>query len=96
MNQVLDSVPCKVTPAMNDLLKTEYKANGVKTTLFPMFPTKAPGPDGLPAHFFQRHWEVCGEEVTKAVLRIIEGTESAECINESMRKMQPDAAPSSA
>ena len=57
--------------------------------LFQMFPIKAPGPDGFPAHFFQRHWEVCGEEVTRAVIRIVDGTESAECINETTLVLIP-------
>jgi hypothetical protein len=49
-----------------------------------MFPTKAPGPDGFPAYFFQRHWDVCGEDVTRVVLNIFRGNESAECINETI------------
>ena len=39
--------------------------------------------------FFQRHWEVCGNEVTKAVLRIVEGIESAACINETVLVLIP-------
>ena len=54
-----------------------------------MFPIKAPGPDGFPAHFFQRHWDVCGADATKVVLRIVEGTESAECINETVLVLIP-------
>jgi hypothetical protein len=48
-----------------------------------MFPLKAPGPDGFPAQFFQKHWDVCGGEVTRAVLRILRGEESPECINKT-------------
>ncbi|XP_042974644.1 uncharacterized protein LOC122306276 [Carya illinoinensis] len=38
----------------------------------------APSPDGFPALFYQSHWEVVGEDVTKAVLEILnEGGEIA-------------------
>ena len=65
MNQVLDTVPRKVTVEMNAALEAPYSQEEVKTALFQMFPTKAPGLDGFPAHFFQRHWDICGDEVTK-------------------------------
>lgn len=49
--EVLEHVPTKVTPAMNDILLAPYDEKEVKAALFQMFPTKAPGPDGFPAHF---------------------------------------------
>ena len=52
MEAVLNCVPTKVTAEMNELLVAPYKEEEVKTALFQMFPTKAPGPDGFPAHFF--------------------------------------------
>ena len=54
-----------------------------------MYPTKAPGPDGFPAHFFQRNWELCGSEVTTAVLRILQGIDSPEAINNTFIVLIP-------
>ena len=39
--------------------------------------------------FFQRHWEVCGDDVTNVVLKVVKGTETAECINETMLVLIP-------
>ena len=50
---------------------------------------KAPGPDGYPAHFFKRHWELCGTEVTNIVLRILRGEESPDMINETILVLIP-------
>lgn len=54
-----------------------------------MFPTKSPGPDGFPAHFYQRHWDICGDDITKAILRIINGEESAACGNDTILVLIP-------
>ena len=55
MANMLNTVPTKVTPDMNDQLLAPFTEKEVKEALFQMFPTKVLGPDGLPAHFFQRH-----------------------------------------
>lgn len=89
MASVIDTVPRRVTDDMNSMLNAEYTQEEIKQALFQMFPLKAPGLDGFPAHFFQRHWDVCGAEVTKAVLRIVDGTESAECINDTLLVLIP-------
>jgi hypothetical protein len=57
MEAVLDTVPVKVSPEMNAKLIAPYIEAEVKEALFQMFPTNSPGPDGFPAHFFQRHWD---------------------------------------
>ena len=71
------------------MLCAPYSTEEVKAALFQMFPTKAPGPDGFPAHFYQRHWELCGEEVTAAVLRIVRGEETPESINDTILVLIP-------
>jgi hypothetical protein len=89
MDQVLDHVPRKVTPAVNSILDAPFSQEEVKKALFQMFPTKAPGPDGFPAHFFQRHWDICGEDITRAVLDIVRGNESTESINDTILVLIP-------
>jgi hypothetical protein len=92
MEGVLSTVPRKVSDIMNrDLLK-EYSGEEVKQALFPMFPTKAPGPDGFLAHSFQRHWELCGEEVTNVVIKMLNGTEDLSAINETPIVLIPKVA----
>lgn len=71
----------KVTLAMNEVLTKPYSEEEVKRALFQMFPTKALGPDGFPAHFFQKQWHLCGEEITKIVIQILKGENSREEIN---------------
>ena len=89
MEAVLCHVPRKVTPEMNDTLCADYSEEEVKSALFQMFPTKSPGPDGFPAHFYQRHWDVCGDEVTSIVLRIVTGVESPKSINDAVLVLVP-------
>ncbi|XP_048540160.1 uncharacterized protein LOC125519371 [Triticum urartu] len=84
LEDVLQHVPSKVTVAMNESLTAPYRKEEVKKALFQMYPTKAPGSDGFPAHFFQRHWDICGVAVTRAVLSIVRGEESPECVNDTV------------
>jgi hypothetical protein len=68
MEEILESVPASVTREMNEGFTAPYSEHEVKTALYHMFPTKVLGVDGFPAHFFQRNWDLCGVEVTTAVL----------------------------
>jgi hypothetical protein len=92
MEAELDTVPSKVTSEMNEGLLKPFVEKEVKEALFQMFPTKAPGPDGFPAHFFQRHWELCGAEVTSAVLRVLRGEDDPSLINKTFIVLIPKIA----
>ena len=89
MEEVLSHIPKKVDDSMNAMLTAVYTEKEVKEAQFQMYPTKAPVPDGFPAHFFQQNWGVCGDEVTKVVLRVLNGEESSEVINRTFIVLIP-------
>ena len=45
----------KVTQDMKSMLEQPFTAEEVSNALSQMCPTKAPGPDGFPTVFFQKH-----------------------------------------
>jgi len=92
MDAVLSKVPRKVTVEMNEALIAPFSEKEVKEALFQMFPTKAPGPDGYPAHFFQCHWDLCGKEVTEAVLAVLCRKEDLTSINDTIIVLIPKVA----
>jgi hypothetical protein len=92
IEKVLDTVPMKVTSLMNEMLDAPFDTSEVKAALFEMYPTKAPGPDRFPTHFFQRNWELCGVEVKKSVLRILSGVEDPAVVNKTFIVMIPKIA----
>jgi hypothetical protein len=70
---VLDHVPTKVSAEMNDRLLWSYSASEVEQALQLMKPSKAPGPDGFTAGFYQLHWDLMGPDITTAVLNFLNG-----------------------
>ena len=78
---ILEYVPAKVAPQMNDSLLRPFTGEEVRDAVFMMGASKAPGPDGLTAGFYQHHWELLGPGVTTAVLDFLNGGVMPESIN---------------
>ena len=70
---VLNCVQEKVMEHMNESLMRPFTAEEVREALFMIGASKAPGPDGLTAGFYQYHWEELGPGVTAAVLDFLNG-----------------------
>ena len=66
--ECLSKVNREITEDMLELLSKPYSNEEVKAVLFQMGPTKAPGPNGMNALFYQKFWHIVGNEVTDAVL----------------------------
>ena len=63
----------KVTELMNDALTTDFSTEEIKKAVFMMHPNKSPGPDGFTAGFYQRHWDLIGNDISNIVLSFLNG-----------------------
>jgi hypothetical protein len=68
VEECLSSVLARVSPDSNEMLCAVFTPEEVNHALAQMHPLKSPGPDGFGSCFFQKHWQVVGEEVRRSVL----------------------------
>jgi hypothetical protein len=64
--QVLCHVELKINEVMNEDLCKEFSEKEILDAMFQMGPLKAAGPDGFPARFYQRHWDIVGKDIVAA------------------------------
>lgn len=67
----------------------EYSGEEVKEAIQQMHPLKAPGPDGLPALFYQKYWHIVGGEVQELVLSILNNNASPTELNRTFLVLIP-------
>ncbi|XP_062114673.1 uncharacterized protein LOC133825790 [Humulus lupulus] len=61
--RILDCVPTSISEDINlDLIKP-VEPEEVKQALFQMHPDKSPGPDGFSPGFYQKFWDIVGEDI---------------------------------
>lgn len=61
----------KVISEMNARLEKPFTLEDIVEPLSQMCLTKAPGPYGLPAAFFQKHWQSVSRGVVETYLHIL-------------------------
>ena len=65
--KMLSSIPKLITPEDNNMLNKPITLEEVRLSVFSMNPDKSPGPDGFQAFFFQKCWDIVGEDLWKAI-----------------------------
>ena len=74
---------------MNDQLLSPFTGEEIRKALTDMNPTKAPGPDGLLALFFQKYQDIIGEDILQAVLNILNAGGDVTAWNSSLITLFP-------
>ena len=70
IEECLDAVQPKVSIEMQQTLSSKFSVDEIKAALFQMGPTKAPGPDGMNAIFYQKFWHIVGDNIVSIVLEL--------------------------
>ena len=71
IDEVIDAIPTRVTKEMNENLNRSFTKEEVAIALKQIHPTKAPGPDGMSAIFYQKYWSIMGCSITNMVLNVL-------------------------
>lgn len=70
--QIFNGFQAKVTTTMNDQLIQPVTKEEVEEAVFSIKPSSAPGSDGMTGLFYQRFWDVLGDQVTNEVQNFFE------------------------
>lgn len=77
----LGMVKKRVDGTMTEELLCPYQREEVLLALKEMHPSKSPGPDGLPAMFYQKFWDLVGDETCNMVLNYLNGGSMPDDLN---------------
>lgn len=80
-DEIVQLFQAKVTDNMNRDLCQDFIDDEIADALFQIGPLKAPGPDGFPACFYQRNWNILKNEVIAAVKHFFHTGEMPENVN---------------
>jgi hypothetical protein len=83
MDQVCEAVNKKLSDEQKEWCSRPYNLEEIKEVVDQMHPIKAPGPgpDGIPALFFQKYWHIVGKDISEKVSSILNDNCSPESLN---------------
>ena len=89
LNAVLGTVQERVTKTMNKQLLRPYTGDEVYAALKQMHPTKAAGPDGVPALFYHLYWNIVESDTIDTVLNILNNGACPRALNRTFIALVP-------
>ena len=89
MEEILSPIQPLVTEDMNVILESPFLLEEIKMAAFSISADKSPGPDGMNAMFYRKHWETVGPLVTKTVLDCLDGGVDISPINSTLVTLIP-------
>ena len=89
MNPVLDKIQEKLSNSLKRMLGERFTREEILDALKHMHPTKAPGPDGMCALFYQKFWNTVGDDVTEKILDILNNNAHMDDLNKTYIALIP-------
>ena len=83
IEEVANLIPRSVTPEMNEYLTKEFQREEVIQAVHSMHPTKAPSLDDMSAIFYQKYWDVIGNDIINIVLNVLNSNASVAPLNQT-------------
>lgn len=78
-----------MTSELNPMLTKRIAGEEVYAAHQQMHPTKAPGPDGMSALFFQKFWHIVSRDVISFVLSVLNDGASLKSVNQTLIALIP-------
>uniref|UniRef100_A0A803NGK6 CCHC-type domain-containing protein n=1 Tax=Cannabis sativa TaxID=3483 RepID=A0A803NGK6_CANSA len=82
-------VPLRLSRHQNEILFAEFTANDIQVALSQINALKAPKIDGMSRIFYENHWEIIGEDVTRVCLEILNYHGDCRQINKTLLCLIP-------
>ncbi|CAL2266261.1 unnamed protein product [Prunus armeniaca] len=83
-SHIIEVVQPAVMLEHNESLNFPFPRDEVEGSLNQMFPTKSLGVDAMPALFYQKYWDVVGNDVVAFCLNIMNGRASVKEVNHTL------------
>ena len=89
IQEVINTMEPKVSVEMNQNLIKQFTKEEVEAALKQMHPTKSPGPNSMSAIFYQKFWDIVGNDVVNTVLNVLNSDMSMVDINKTYITLVP-------